>query len=100
MLLWHHNERDPRLIVLQLYEGLSDGQELMVENVLEQALGDAISVEDDASGLEACRFVELNEQLLHHSSQVVDDLLSELLYVHGGIVAVGVCIHPVQDGSN
>lgn len=57
VLLLHHNERDPWLIVLfQLYAGLSDGQELMVESLLKVALGDAISVEDDASGLKTCRF--------------------------------------------
>lgn len=57
VLLLHHNERDPWLIVLfQLYAGLSDGQELMVESLLKVALGDAISVEDDANGLKTCRF--------------------------------------------
>lgn len=99
--LLHHDECDPWLIVLlQLYAGLSDGQELMVKNLLELALRDAVSVEDDAGGLEACGFVELNEQLSNHSSQVLDDLLSVLLYAHGGTVAVGVCVHAAHDGSN
>lgn len=66
-------------------------------NLLELALRDAISVEDDPGGLEACRFVELNEQLPHHGSQVLDDLLSVLLYTHGGAVAVGVCVHAAHD---
>jgi hypothetical protein len=38
--LLHHNEHDPCLrVLLQLYAGLSDGQELTVENLLELALG-------------------------------------------------------------
>lgn len=66
-------------------------------HLLELALGDAVSVEDDAGRLEACRFVELNEQLTHHGSQVLYDLLSVLLYAHGGTVAVGVCVHAAHD---
>lgn len=57
VLLLHHNGCDPWLIVLfQLYAGLSDGQEFMVESLLKLALRDATSVEDDASGLKTCRF--------------------------------------------
>ena len=99
--LLHPDERDPSLrVLLQLYAGLSDGQELMVENLLELALGDAVAVEDDAGGLEAGGLVELNEQLSYHGSQVLDDLLSVLLHAHGGTVAVGVCVHAAHDGSN
>ena len=57
-------------------------------------------VEDDTAGLEAGRFIELNKQLSHHSSQVLDDLLSVLLHLRGGTVAIGVCVHTAHDGSN
>lgn len=101
VLLLHHDERDPWLrVLLQLYAGLSDGQELMVENLLELALRDATLIEDDVGGLEACRSVELNEQLLHNSSHVVDDLLSGMLHMHGGTVAVWGCVHATHDSSN
>jgi hypothetical protein len=97
----HHDEHDPWLIVLlQLDAGLSDGQELSVENLLELALRDAISVEDDAGGLEAGRFVQLNELLSYHGSQVLNDLLLVLLHTHSDTVAVGVCVHAAHDGSN
>lgn len=53
--LLHYDECDPWLIVLlQLDTSLSDGQQLMMEDLLELALRNAISVEDDAGGLEAC----------------------------------------------
>jgi hypothetical protein len=71
VLLLHHDERDPWLrVLLQLYAGLSDGQELMMEKLPELALGDAVSVEDDAGGLDACRFVGLNAQLSRRAAIV------------------------------
>ena len=70
-----------------------------MENLLELSLGDTISVEDDAGGLEVCSFVDLSGQFSHHSSQVLNDLLS-VLCTQGGTVAVEVCIHAAQYCSN
>jgi len=57
------------------------------------ALGDAISIVDDSGGLEAGGFVELDKQLPHHVSQVLDDVLTVLLNPHCGTVSTGMGIH-------
>lgn len=66
-------------------------------DLLELPLGDTVSVEDDAGGLEACGLVELDEKLTHHGRQVLDDLLPVLLDAHGGAVAVRVGVHAAHD---
>ena len=66
-------------------------------DLLELPLGDTVSVEDDAGGLEACGLVELDEKLAHHGRQVLDDLLPVLLDAHGGAVAVRVGVHAAHD---
>lgn len=99
--LLHHNKCNPWLVVLfQLDTGLADGQQLVVKDLLELALGDTVTVEDDAGGLEACGLVELDEQLAHHGGQVLNDLLPVLLHTHSGTVAVGVRIHAAHDCGN
>lgn len=59
----------------------------------ELAFRDPVSVEDDASRLEAGRFVKLDEQLTHHVGQVFNDLLPRSLHPHSSTVSAGVGIH-------
>lgn len=74
------------------------------------SLGYPSTVIDDPSGFEACRFVELDQQLSNHVSKVLDylltieellgDLLAGSLYPNGGTVSAGVAIHTANDSSN
>lgn len=57
------------------------------------SLRNSISVENDARGLEAGGFVELNEQLSHHVGQILNDLLPWPLHSHGGTVPAGMSVH-------
>lgn len=59
----------------------------------ELSLGHSVSVEDDPGWLVAGRFVELDEELSHHGSQVLDDLLSGPLDPHCSTVPAGVGVH-------
>ena len=88
MSLLDHNESDARLVVrLQLDTGLSDGSQLVLENMAELSLTDTVPVHDDPVRLvAACALVEHHEMLPHHDGQVLDDVLSLLLHPHRGRV--------------
>lgn len=68
------------------------------------------TVVDDSSGFEACRFVELDQQLSNHVSEVLNylltveellrDLLAGGLHPNSGTVPAGVAIHTADDSSN
>lgn len=60
----------------------------------------SISVENNARGLEAGGFVELNEQLSHHVGQILNDLLPRPLDSHGGAVPAGMSIHTANHLEN
>ena len=63
--LLNHNEGDPRLVVwLQLDAGLSDSCQLVLEDVRELALADAVPVHDDPVGLVAARALVEHHQVL------------------------------------
>lgn len=55
-----------------------------ISYLTELSFGDAVSVEDDSGGFEPRGAVELHEKLLHHDSQIEDDLLTVLLDSHSG----------------
>ena len=75
------------MIVTHLDAGLPDGGELVLQDVCELALADAVPVHDDAVGLVAARaLVEHHEVLPHHDGQVLDDVLPLLLHTHCGRV--------------
>lgn len=59
----------------------------------ELSLGHAVSVEDEACGLVARGFVELDEELSDHGGQVLDDLLPGPLHTHRGTVTTRVSVH-------
>lgn len=65
--------------------------------LVELSFWDAVPVEDDAVGLEACGLVELDEQLLDHGRQVLDDLLPVLLDTHCGRISARVGIHAANN---
>lgn len=51
----HDDERDTRLVIhLKLEACLTHSSQLVVEHLLELALGDTIAVEDNTRWLEAC----------------------------------------------
>lgn len=62
-------------------------------HLLELPLRNTIPVEDDSSWFESRGFVELDQQLPDHGSQILDDFLAVLLHPHGGTVTVGMSIH-------
>lgn len=67
MAFLHHNISDPRLVVLfQFDAGITNGQQLIMEDLRELAFRNPISVEDDTGRLEAGGLVELDQQLTHH----------------------------------
>ena len=67
---------------------LPEGGQLVLEDVCELSLADAISVHDDAVRLVAARaLVEHHEVLPHHGGQVLDDVLPLLLHSHCGRVS-------------
>ena len=71
--------------------GLTNGSELMLENVHKLTLGHPVPVDDDPVGLVAAGgLVEHDEVLLHHSAKLLDDLLPVLLDPDGGRVPAGV----------
>lgn len=71
--------------------------------LLHLSLGHTSTIVDDACGLEASGFVELNEQLTHHVGEVLDyflaeelllgQVLSRSLHPHCGAVATWVTVH-------
>ena len=72
------------VIVTHLDAGLPDGGELVLQDVCELALADAVPVHDDPVRLVAARaLVEHHEVLPHHGGQVLDDVLPLLLHSHG-----------------
>lgn len=122
----HNDKGNTRLIVLLQFDArFTDGQQLMLKNLesklsecwptekllfiskvlswgspcylVELSLWDAVAVVDDSGGLEASRFVELDEQLSHHSSQVLDNVLAVLLHTDRGTVTTGMSIHAPDD---
>lgn len=62
-------------------------------NLLKLPLGNSISVENDTSWFKSGWFVELNQQLSDHGSQILDDFLAVLLDPNSGTVAIGMSIH-------
>ena len=92
--LLHHHKGDPRLVaILQLHARLPDGDELVVQDLLELTLADPVPVEDDPLRLEAGALVELYEHLPDHGGQLCYDLLPVLLHPHSGTVTAGVGVH-------
>ena len=73
MPLLHHYECDAGLVVgLQLDAGLSDGSQLVLQDVGELSLAHPVPVHDDPVGLVATSaFVEHHEVLPHHLRQVL-----------------------------
>lgn len=65
--------------------------------LVELAFRDAIAVVDDSGWLEAGGLVKLDKQLSHHSGQILDDVLTVLLYPHCGTVSAGMSIHTAND---
>lgn len=65
--------------------------------LVELPLRDAVSVIDDACGFEACGFVELDEQLSHHGGQILNYVLTVLLYSYRGTVSARVGIHTAHN---
>ena len=90
--LLDHDECDPWFVVrLQLDAGLSDGGELVLQDVGELALAHPVPVHDDPVGLVATSaLVEHDQVLLDHGAQLVDDLLPMLLDTNGGCVSARV----------
>lgn len=80
------------------------------EYLFHLSLGYPSTVIDDPCGLEACGFVELDQQLSNHVSEVLDylltieellgDLLAGRLYPNSGTVPAGVSVHAAHDSSN
>ena len=71
------------MTVTHLDAGLPDGGELVLQDVCELALADAVPVHDDPVRLVAARaLVEHHEMLPHHGRQVLDDVLPLLLHSH------------------
>lgn len=68
-----------------------------MHHLVELALRDAIAVVDDSGGLESGGFVELDQQLPHHSGQVLNDVLSVLLHSHCGTISAGMGIHATNN---
>lgn len=94
MAFLHHDVSDPRLVVLfQFDAGITNGQQLIVEDLWELAFRDPISVEDDSGRLEAGGLVKLDEQLTHHVGQVFNDLLPRSLNPHSSTISAGVGVH-------
>lgn len=62
-------------------------------NLLKLPLRNSISVENDTSWFKSGWFVELNQQLSDHGSQILDDFLAVLLDPNSGTVAIGMSIH-------
>lgn len=92
--LLHHHKGDPGLVaILQLHARLPDGDQLVVQDLLELTLTDPITIEDYPLGLEASALVELDEHLPDHGGQLRYYLLAVLLYPHCGTVTTGVGIH-------
>ena len=72
------------MIVTHLDACLPDGGELVLQDVCELALADAVPVHDDPVRLVAAgALVEHHEVLPHHGRQVLDDVLPLLLHSHG-----------------
>ena len=79
------------MTVTHLDAGLPDGGELVLQDVCELALADAVAIHDDPVGLVAPgALVEHHQVLLDHSAQLVDDLLPMLLDTNGGCVSARV----------
>ena len=66
-------------------------------NLLELSLADAVAVEDDFVGLEARGLVELDEQVLDHEGELLDDLLTVLLDTDRGRVTRRVRVHAADN---
>lgn len=64
-----------------------------MDHLVELALRDAIPIVDDSGGLEAGGLVELDQQLPHHGSQVLNDFLAVLLHPYCRTVPAGMGIH-------
>lgn len=101
MALLHDDEGNARaVVVLEVHARLPDGNQLVREDLLELALGDAVAVEDDAVRLEARRAVELNEQLFDHVCQILDDFLAMLLDAYCRRIPTWMTVHAAHDGRN
>jgi hypothetical protein len=78
-------KRDPGLVILlQLDEGLADGQQLVVEDLLQLAFREAFPVEDDAGGFETRR----NSCTMISRSWMISGRCCARWHSNGG-----VCIH-------
>lgn len=101
MTLLHHNEGDARAVVLLEEDArLADCQQFVGEHLLELALGDTVAIEDNAMWLETSGAIELNQQLLDHVRQVLDDFLTVLLNTDGSRIATRVAIHRSHQRRN
>lgn len=81
MTFLDNDEGDTWAVVsLEFDASLSDGGQLMLQDVRELSLGDTVAVENDSVWFVAtCRFVEHHEQLAHHTAELLDHLLTMLL---------------------
>lgn len=90
----HHHKGYARLISnLQAQTGLPDGSQFVVEDVVELALANAVSVVDDACGLEVGVAIELEQQILNHGEEILDNFLTVGLHTHCSRVATWVGVH-------
>lgn len=94
MSLLDDHEGYSRLIRhFQLDAGLSDCSQLVIENVEELALADAVAIVDDACRFEPCRLVELDQQFFDHRCQILDGLLTMRLHTDRGSVPAWMSVH-------
>lgn len=70
---------------------------ILGQYLVELALRNAVTVVDDSGGFEAGWLVELDEQLPHHGSQVLDDVLAVLLHPYCSAISAGMGIHTANN---
>jgi len=80
--------------------GLLQSRKLKLQDLGELALGDTVTVEEDAMGQDFAGVTEALKEALGHPAQILNDFLSASLDTDGSSVARHLNVHGSNDGSH